>query len=31
VEYELTFNPPWTPQMATEEGKTLLRLMGVPI
>ncbi|MFA0778182.1 MAG: hypothetical protein PVTTEEND_001896, partial [Candidatus Fervidibacter sp.] len=31
VEYELTFDPPWTPQMATEEGKTLLRLMGVPI
>ncbi len=31
VEYELTFDPPWTPQMATEEGKTLLRIMGVPI
>lgn len=31
VETELTFDPPWSPQMATEEGKTLLRLMGVPI
>ncbi|MCS7187570.1 MAG: metal-sulfur cluster assembly factor [Armatimonadetes bacterium] len=31
VETELTFDPPWSPQMATDEGKTLLRIMGVPI
>ena len=31
VETELTFDPPWSPEMATEEGKTLLRIIGVPI
>jgi len=31
VETELTFDPPWSPEKATEEGKTLLRIMGVPI
>ncbi len=31
VETELTFDPPWSPQRATEEGKALLRIMGVPI
>lgn len=31
VDVELTFNPPWDPSKATEEGKALLRIMGVPI
>jgi metal-sulfur cluster biosynthetic enzyme len=31
VETELTFDPPWSPEKATEEGKALLRIMGVPI
>ncbi len=31
VELELTFDPPWDPSKATEDGKALLRILGVPI
>ncbi len=31
VEVELTFDPPWTMDRMTEEGKEALRMMGYPI
>lgn len=31
VEVEITFDPPWTIDRMTEEGKEALRLMGYPI
>lgn len=27
----LVWSPPWTPQMATEEGKQQLAMMGIPV
>ncbi len=31
VEVEITFDPPWTIDRMTEEGKEALRMMGYPI
>lgn len=31
AEVNLVWSPPWTPQMATEEGKQQLAMMGIPV
>jgi metal-sulfur cluster biosynthetic enzyme len=31
VEVNLVWSPPWTPQMASEDGKLQLTMMGVPV
>lgn len=31
AEVHLVWSPPWTPHMATEDGKQQLAMMGVPI
>ncbi len=31
VAIDWTFTPPWTPQMATEDGRVMLESMGVPL
>lgn len=31
AEVNLVWSPPWTPQFATEDGKTQLAMMGIPV
>jgi metal-sulfur cluster biosynthetic enzyme len=31
VEVNLVWSPPWTPAMATEDGKSQLAMMGIPV